>query len=115
MAEIHDIYTMNTKELTGQRIRELRRSEGLSQEELAEKIGISSKYLSSIERGKENPTFDTFIKLAAALNIDLTEIFNFSHKGKSAKELRDFISGLIKTGNEEKLDLTASVVKAIYR
>lgn len=105
---------MKTKELTGQRIRELRRSKGMSQEGLAEKVGISSKYLSSIERGQENPTFDTFIKLATALDIEIAEIFNFSHKGKSSKELREFLIELIKTGDEEKLELTARLLKSIY-
>lgn len=105
---------MKTKELTGLRIRELRRSKGMSQEVLAERVGISSKYLSSIERGKENPTFDTFIKLAAALHIELASLFDFSHKGKSAKELKGFIADMVKSGNEEKLELAARLLKAIY-
>lgn len=105
---------MKIKELTGLRIKELRRSKGMSQEILAEKTGISSKYLSSIERGKENPTFDTFIKLAEALNIELAEVFNFSHEDKSSKELRTFITDLIKVGTDERLKLTAKIVKALY-
>lgn len=65
-------------------------------------------------RGKENPTFDTFIKLAAALNIELASLFDFSHKGKSAKELQEFITDMVKSGNEEKLELAARLLKAIY-
>lgn len=105
---------MKIKELTGQRIKELRHSMKMSQEALAEKVGISSKYLSSIERGKENPTFDTFINLCNALNVELEALFDFSHKGKSAKELKFDIANLIKTGTEEKLELTMKIVKAIY-
>lgn len=86
----------------------------MSQEALAERVGISSKYLSSIERGKENPTFDTFIKLASALNIELASLFDFSHKGKTAKELQGFITDMVKSGNEEKLELAARILKAIY-
>jgi transcriptional regulator with XRE-family HTH domain len=105
---------MEIKQLIGVRIKSLRRSKGMSQEELAEKMRISSKYLSSIERGKENPTLDTFIKLAEVLEIELSEIFNFSHEGKSAKDMKAFIAGLIKGSDEEKLRLTAKIVKAIY-
>lgn len=105
---------MEIKQLIGVRIKSLRRSKGMSQEYLAEKMGISSKYLSSIERGKENPTLDTFIKLAEVLEIELSEIFNFSHEGKSVKDLKAFIAGLIKGNDEEKLRLTAKIVKAIY-
>lgn len=107
------IVFMQIKELTGLRIKELRRAKGMSQEMLAEKTGISSKYLSSIERGKENPTLETLIRLAEALSIELAEVFNFSHEGKSAKELRVFITDLLKSSSDERLKLTAKIVKAI--
>lgn len=105
---------MEAKKLIGLRIKSLRHSEGLSQEELAERMGISSKYLSSIERGKENPTLDTVIKLAGALEIELSEIFNISHEGKSKKDLVTFITTLLKTRDEEKLKLAARLIKAVY-
>jgi transcriptional regulator with XRE-family HTH domain len=47
---------MSVKELMGKRIREARQAKRLS-----EKIGMSAKYLSSVERGEENPTLDTLI------------------------------------------------------
>ena len=42
---------MDTKELIGSRIKELRKKKGLSQEELSEKADITPNYLSRIERG----------------------------------------------------------------
>ncbi len=83
----------------------------MSQEGLAEKMGISPQYLSSIERGKENPTLDTFIKLTEALNIEPSEVFDFSHEGKSVRDLKAFIASLIKGSDEERLKLTAKIVK----
>jgi len=105
---------METKKLIGLRVRELRRSKDISQETLAEKVGISSKYVSSIERGRENPTLDTFIGLARALNVDIFELFNFSHEGKSKKDMKEFIVSQIKGSDEERLKLAAKMVKAIY-
>jgi transcriptional regulator with XRE-family HTH domain len=105
---------MEAKKLIGLRIKELRRISGLSQEKLAEKMSISPKYLSSIERGKENPTLDTFIKVSDALNLELMEIFDFSHKGKSSRDLKKFINSMLKSRDEEKLMLAAKVIKAIY-
>ena len=105
---------MDTKQLIGLRIKELRRTKNLSQEELAEKTGISSKYLSSIERGKENPTLDTIIKLSGALNIEVMELFNFFHKGRATKDLRLFVNNLLKGSDESRLALTAKIIKAIY-
>lgn len=104
---------MDTKRLIGLRIKELRKHKGLSQEKLAEIMSISPKYLSNIERGKENPTLDTFIKLANALNIEISEVFNYSHE-RSSKELRNFIMDLIKDGDVKQLKLFVEVAKAIY-
>jgi len=87
----------------------------LSQESLAERVGISSKYLSSIERGKENPTLDTLIKLAAALEVELSDLLAITHHGKTARELKTFISGLLKDSDTEALKLTAKILKAIHR
>lgn len=105
---------MKVKYLIGQRIKELRRASGMSQEVLAEKMGISSKYLSSIERGKENPTLDTFISLVAALGVEFRDLFDFSHHGKSQKELKELVNSLIDKGGEEKLRLIVKLIRAIY-
>jgi len=55
---------MYIKKQVGIRIKALRNMRGYSQERLAEIMGVNSKYLSSVERGKENPTFDFFLRLA---------------------------------------------------
>ena len=55
---------MNIKQMIGARIKEIRVKRKLTQEQLAEKTEINPKYLSSIERGLENPTFNTFFKLS---------------------------------------------------
>jgi transcriptional regulator with XRE-family HTH domain len=87
---------MTTKQQIGSRIKELRKSRGLSQEKLSEKVGMSSKYLSSIERGYENPTLDTFIRLAAALDVDIFELFNYP-ENRPRKLSKKFLLDLIKS------------------
>lgn len=104
---------MTIKRLIGSRIKQLRRAKGLSQEELSEKIGMSSKYLSSIERGNENPTLDTFIKLAQSLGVDIFELFNYSQE-LALKDSKKFLLDLIKSSDKEKLDLTAKIIRAIH-
>ncbi len=104
---------METKQLIGSRIKQLRRTRGMSQEELSEKIGMSSKYLSSIERGRENPTLDTFLKLAHALNIEIFELFHYTRE-MSSKDLMKVLHDLTKKGDKEKLHLTAKILEAIY-
>ena len=68
---------MDKIQMIGIRIAEIRKQKGLTQEALAGKMGVSPKYLSSIERGKENPTLKMLVNLADTLDIDLGQIFTF--------------------------------------
>ncbi len=60
----------------GQSIRALRYERQMSQEELAFKAGISAAHLGQIERATKNPTVDTVAKIAAALNVPVTNLFS---------------------------------------
>lgn len=55
----------------GNRIRQYRKSVGLTQEKLSEKIGITPKHLSKLEAGRHNPHFDTIILLAKELDVPI--------------------------------------------
>lgn len=58
----------------GQRIRELRGMQRLSQAALAEQAGLSYKFVGEIERGIGNPTLKTIASLASALQCDLGDL-----------------------------------------
>src|SRR6266540_5312393 len=68
---------MDERKLLGLRVKHLRQLRGYTQEQLAERIDINAKYLSSIERGVENPTLGLLIRLARGLQVDLYELFQF--------------------------------------
>ncbi|MGI5958591.1 MAG: helix-turn-helix domain-containing protein [Massiliimalia sp.] len=53
----------------GQRIAKRRKSLKIKQHILAEKIGISNNYLSSIERGKDRPSLDVFVAICNVLKV----------------------------------------------
>ncbi|RDF82043.1 helix-turn-helix domain-containing protein [Levilactobacillus brevis] len=61
----------------GSKVRYTRESVNLSQERLAEKIGIHRTYVGMIERGEKNPTFIMLLRFSKALNISVTELVNF--------------------------------------
>ena len=59
----------------GERIRELRLAQGLSQEAFADKCGFARTYMSRIETGGANPSLDALQTLAGALGISLSCLF----------------------------------------
>lgn len=61
----------------GNRIKEIRENLGLSQLILSEKTGIVREQISRIENGQINPTLETVAKLSLALEISLSDLFNF--------------------------------------
>lgn len=102
------------KELFGARVKHIRESHGWTQENLTERMDISTNYLSSIERGKENPTFDMLVKLATALEAEMWELFDFEHE-KNLKELRDGLNKFAKEAEENKLRLAFRILRVIFR
>lgn len=71
---------MDEKELKkklGQRINYFRVKAGLTQEELAEKIGRSQRQISLIEIGSSYPSPETVVKISQTLNCSVSELFDF--------------------------------------
>ncbi len=62
-------------EKIGNRIRELRKETGLSQEKFAAKIGMDRTYFASVELGKRNISIVNLEKIAEGLDISLSELF----------------------------------------
>ena len=60
----------------GNRIRELRKTLGISQEKLAEIAGIDRTYLASVENGKRNISSVNLEKIIVALNVTISDFFS---------------------------------------
>ena len=65
---------MDMRKLVGRNFARLRREKGLTQEEVEARSGFSQQYLSSLERGRLNPTVITVYELAQALGVDHVEL-----------------------------------------
>ena len=64
-----------TLEKFGEKVREERRNQGLSQEELAMRAGVHRTYIGMIERAEKNITLQNIEKIANALGLKMAEIF----------------------------------------
>lgn len=60
--------------MVGRNFARLRREKGLTQEEVEARSGFSQQYLSSMERGRRNPTVITLFELAQALGVSHVEL-----------------------------------------
>ena len=59
------------------RVRELRKNKKLTQEELAELIGISRQAINAIEKEKFDPSLPTAFKMAELFKTSIEELFLF--------------------------------------
>ena len=65
------------KKLLGRRIKELRTKKGLTQEKLAELVGVGERNLSKIECGNNFVTSETLTNILNALEVEPDELFHF--------------------------------------
>lgn len=91
---------MQTKELLGLKIKELRKQKKLTQEQLAEKLNLDAGYISKLEVGRNFPTIGTLEKIANVLNVELYELFQFS-VGKDL-DFKSEITNIYDSLNKEK-------------
>lgn len=66
---------MDPKTIVGENVRKLRLEAGLSQEQLAEHAGLHRTYIGSVERGERNISLINIVKIAKALAVDVSALF----------------------------------------
>jgi transcriptional regulator with XRE-family HTH domain len=77
------IFHMSKKKVLvhfGEKVRELRKEKGLSQEELSYKSDLHRTYIGMIERAEKNITLVNIEKIAKGLNIELKDFFSSTKK-----------------------------------
>ena len=64
----------------GEKVRDIRKEKGLSQEQLAFKADLHRTYIGMIERAEKNITLVNIEKIANALTISINDLFNYDKK-----------------------------------
>lgn len=105
---------MDTKRLIGARIKSLRGGRGLTQEQVAERTGLSVNFVSRIERGLENPTLDTLLGLAKALKVDPLDLFTIEHED-DPRRLRQLLVRLVNEARDDRPAQAAKILRAVLR
>ncbi len=95
----------------GQLIKAYRKTQDLTQFQLAELAEIDDKQLGKIERGVHYPSVPTFLKIIKALNIDINEFYSGDTPSTSVEESR--LMRLIRTASPKELDLVYKILEVI--
>ena len=95
----------------GNFIKELRKEQKLTQEELAEKFGVARRTVSRWETGSNMPDLDILVELADFFDVDLREILDGERKSeKMNEELKETVLKVAEYSNEEKKRSTGIVL-----
>ena len=95
------------KKLLGKRIREIRTSKKLTQEDLSELTDIGTSSISKIESGHFHPTDENLERIAKALNVEPYKLYMYNHH-KNTEQLLGEINTMLQNA-------TQSEIKLIYR
>ena len=98
----------------GQRIRKIRKAHGLSQEELAEKVNISTTHMSHIETGNTKLSLPVLVDIAAALEVRTDDLI-YDTPVASASTALDEIAEVLEHCSANEAKVIADVVKATKR
>ncbi len=95
----------------GQRIRKIRKARGLSQEELAEKIGISTTHMSHIETGNTKLSLPVFVALSEALEVRTDDLLHDSANADRCSSV-DAIVDLLDSCSTQQVKILEDILKA---
>lgn len=98
--------------IIGVRLKQARINKGITQEKLAEDLGVSVPYVSRIERGSTSINLKRLAEMCALLDVSEGEILSGS-ASESSSYLNTAFSDLLKNCPAEKIDLIYKVAKVI--
>lgn len=103
---------MDGQKLFGQRIKELRKLRGMTQEQLSEKLGVFQKQIGNIETGTTFTTMTNLEKLADVLEVEIKDLFDYEHK-KDRKDIIKELNNIINSASDRDLEKIYRIVKDI--
>ena len=101
----------NVRVLVGERIRNLRKERGWSQEKLGEKADLHHTYVGAVERGEKNASIDTLDKIADALGNEMVDLFTLTKGRANVDKLRAYIIEEVKELPPGMLKVIAALIE----
>ncbi len=98
----------------GQRIRKIRKACGLSQEELAEKVGISVTHMSHIETGNTKLSLPVLVDISKILQVSTDELL-YDKPYSDKTQIKQEISSLIDSCSEKEAKILIETIKSLKK
>ena len=101
----------------GKRIREVRKAQGISQQELGERANLNYKYIGGVERGERNPSVESLVKIAKGLKVDVGDFFNVDDDRQLSEKERTYhqIIGLLGDKSTKELKLAKRMLTSLFK
>ena len=94
----------------GNFLKELRKEQNITQEQLAEKMNVSRRTVSRWETGNNMPDLDILIEIADYYNVELRELLDGERKSEQMdQELKETVLKVADYSNEEKAKITKRI------
>ena len=90
-------------------LKELRKEKHITQEELAEKLGVSNRTVSRWETGSNMPDFDVLIELSDFYGVEIKEILEGEKKEKECSNSKEELLLIADYNNQQKKKLTVMI------
>ena len=97
----------NVKEVFSKRLKEIRKSRGFTQEQLAEKVGVATRHISFIETAKSFPSSDLIDKICNILAVDYSTLF--SGNNLTRKDIIKNLNNIIENLDDNKLHILFNI------
>ena len=96
----------------GQKIRKVRKAHALSQEALAERVGISTTHMSHIETGNTKPILATFVAIAEALDVSTDELLHDYDAGADRPAALSRVLQLLSSCSTQEVRILEDILQA---
>ena len=97
----------------GEKIKLIRKSKGISQEELASTLKINRNFLSRIETGKSEPTASILKNIAKLFNIDLNSLLDVKNIPTDSDDKIKYITENCKNLNDKDIDFIIRIISVM--
>ena len=103
---------MSLKESFAENLKRIRKSRGITQEELAELVDVAPRHISFIETARSFPSCELLERLSKVLNVKYSTLFAF-HDDFTDEELLERIAELVKGADSKKLRYLYTVISEL--